>query len=115
MSRGINYYAKDIKNILDSLSKSTCSQETVLKNILAILTASIQETGVTNIVSGVSGSISPGMKSVSIHNTGDTDILIQGEIVPPGEIVEFSATMNNVLDEITYNSQLSTILITTLQ
>lgn len=111
----ILYQLGVIKSALHGAGKSSCEQDRVLNNILAIISANVQTPGVFVIASGDSGSIAPGMRSVSIHNTGDTEILINGVEIPPGEIVEFSATMDNVLDEITYDAQLSSILITTLQ
>lgn len=72
-------------------------------------------TDILSIVSLEQGSIPAGKKAVSFQNTGDSEILIKGIAIPSGDTIEFSASDGNLLDEISYDAQLSTILIITLE
>lgn len=70
---------------------------------------------IITVASTTTGTVASGYRSVSIYNVGDDDILVKGEIVPSGVTVEWSASMNNVVGAISYDSQNSEIIITTLK
>lgn len=70
---------------------------------------------ITTVPSTTTGTVASGYRGVSIYNVGDSDILVKGEVVPSGVTVEWSASMNNVVGAISYDSQNSEIIITTLK
>lgn len=103
---------------LDTLEREVSNLRTAVNTILKKVCSTSSGMDITNIITVESleeGEIESGKKSVSFQNTGDTEILIKGIEIPSGDIIEFSASPGNVLDAINYNSQLSTILIITLE
>jgi hypothetical protein len=61
------------------------------------------------------GAIAPGYSSYSISNIGLTDALVDGLIFPSGHIETYDAgAINNTVTGFTYNSQLTTLIITTI-
>lgn len=75
----------------------------------------VRVAGVTNVPTATSGSVAAGFRFVNFFNDGNSDILVAGGVVGSGLSVPFPAGgENDVLNEITYDSQGSTILITTV-
>jgi len=98
----------NLRTAVNSILRKMCAAEELTQRpgieVIDIISVDSLETGTTD----------SGLSSVSFQNTGDSDILIKGVSIPSGDIIEFSASPGKVLDEISYDSQLSTILITTL-
>lgn len=95
---------RNIRTTLNIIVKKVCTTE-----------SGVDITDVIFVDSLTDDEIPAGKKSVSFQNTGDTEILIKGIEIPSGDVIEFSASPGNVLDAINYDSQLSTILIITLE
>ena len=103
---------------LETLEREISNLRTAVNTILKKVCSTASGTDITDVMliePLEEGEIEAGKKSISFQNTGDTEILIKGIEIPSGDVIEFSASPGNVLDAIAYNSQLSTILIITLE
>jgi hypothetical protein len=61
------------------------------------------------------GAIAPGYSSYSISNIGLTDALVDGLVFPSGHVETYDGgAINNTVTGFTYNSQLTTLIITTI-
>lgn len=111
--KGTNYPWQS--KLLQGIQSLMDTNSSVLTNIEALLESQVRTPGYNYIGPGNNGTIAPGFRSYSIHNIGSTDALVNGNILPAGLEVEFSAgALEDVLAGISYDSQLSTLVITTV-
>jgi hypothetical protein len=89
--------------------------ESVLKNVITVLKATVRDPGYTVIAPGDSGTIAAGFRSFSIANTGAEEALVDGSILSAGVSLSFDAgALSDTLGSMSYDAQLSTLAITTV-
>jgi hypothetical protein len=67
-----------------------------------------------NLSAAETGTLVKGYTRVSFMNIGGTDALVNGTVLPAGVSITFVASQGNGLQAITYDAQLTNLLITTV-
>lgn len=102
-------------NVLKGLQKLVDDDNTAIFQAIATLLAStIRTPGRIEVPPGTVGSIAAGFVSYTISNIGNTDALVDGVIFPSGWVEEYIPPVKDVLAAMSYDSQATTLLITTI-
>ena len=100
---------------LQQMSDKTTVTDNLLTTLVGMLTPSSRATTYTAVAPGVTSTIAAGFRAYSITNAGVTDALVNGVVLPSGITLEFEAGgIDDTLGSISYNSQLTTLAITTV-
>lgn len=97
-----------------TLEKNTDGVEALLQALKNLLSGTILQETYDYIGPGNTGTIGAGLKAYSIQNTGSTDALIDGKILPPGSLITNSGEKGDVFTGLSYDTQLTTLMITTI-
>ena len=90
--------------------------ESVLKNVMTVLGATVRDPGYTVVPPTGTGTIAAGFRSFSIANIGAEEALVDGSVLAAGVSLSFDAgALSDTLGAMTYEAQLSTLAITTIQ
>lgn len=89
--------------------------EVSIQQIVNILEGKTLTEGYNLLGPGSAGTVGAGFKSYSVTNIGDTDALLDGKIFPAGFEAEFGGDKEDVLSGLSYDTQLTTLIITTVQ
>lgn len=103
-------------NILKGVQKLVDNNdESSLRLISKLLEATIRKPGREVYSSGESGTIAPGFRSFTVSNEGSTEALLDGKPLSAGKFETYDADGNaDVLDEMTFNAQATTLVIHTV-
>jgi len=103
------------KNLLRGVQKLIDGNEAdTLKLIANILSSKLKRPGRTTLGPGNVGTIPAGYLSYTITNVGSSNALLDGEPLYPGMSETYDPGLANILDEITYDTQLTTIQVITI-